>query len=88
MPVTVQDCIEYIDAHIYDNPNQEVTALEVNVAMKMMLEVMTQFAPVGEFPSDEAAMAANLQFGQTYTLTLPNEYGINKRGVHVTLIEE
>jgi hypothetical protein len=88
MPATVQECISYINAHIYENTEQEVSATEVKTALLMMLEVIQTFVPKGEFVSDEAARAANLVEGDTYVLSAGNPYGINKRGVQITLFDE
>ena len=85
MPTTIQDCIDYVDAHIYDNFNEEVTAFEVNTALKMILDAMSTYIPRGEFRSNEAAKAAGLVVGETYVLTAENDYGIGARGVQITV---
>jgi hypothetical protein len=88
MPVSIQDCIDYINTHIYNNTNEEVSAEEVKTAMLMMLECMQTYIPKGEFSNDDDARnLGNLQIGDTYMLDSPNDYGINKKGVHVTLTE-
>ncbi len=84
MPTTIQDCVDYINAHIYENTEQEVSATEVKTALLMLLDVVQTFVPKGEFPNNESALTAGLQIGDTYVLTAGNDYG-TPRGVQITV---
>ena len=87
MPTTIQDCIDYVNAHIYENTDQEVSATEVKTAFLMMLQVIQSFVPKGEYSSNEAAKAAGLIEGDTYVLSIPNDYGIGARGVQISVFD-
>lgn len=86
MPTTIQDCVDYINAHIYENTEEEVSATEVKTALLMLTEVIRSFVPKGEFANDAEAESASLQTGDTYVTSIDNEFGL-PRGVQKTFFK-
>jgi hypothetical protein len=86
MPATIQDCIDYVNTHIYENTEQEVSADEVKTAFLMLIEVIQTFVPKGEFVSDSQADSANLNVGDTYITSENNEFGL-PRGFQKTFFK-